>query len=109
MGTWSFSGEPQALSSIDVSWFYTCSPGSQGITAPIGVTFVPMIWGSADVTTANLDLVKTEGSILLGFNEPDNASQANLSPQQALAMWPQLVATGMRLGAVRLPPRPTRR
>lgn len=34
---------------------------------------------------------------LLGFNEPDNARQANMSVQQALDLWPQLEATGARL------------
>jgi hypothetical protein len=32
----------------------------------------------------------TQGPYLLGFNEPDNGSQSNLSPSQAAGMWPQL-------------------
>jgi hypothetical protein len=58
-----------------------------------------MIWGPASVTTANLDEVRREGSILLGFNEPDLASQSNMSVQQALSLWPKLMATGMTLGS----------
>src|SRR5581483_5868287 len=44
---------------------------------------------------------KSEGNVLLGFNEPDGtgSGQANLSVQSALTLWPQLVATGMRLGS----------
>ncbi len=99
VGTWSFNGESQAMTSVDATWFYTWSTGSQGNTVPSTVSFVPMIWGSASVTTANLDAVKTEGNILLGFNEPDMTGQSNLTPAQALALWPQLVATGMRLGS----------
>jgi hypothetical protein len=32
----------------------------------------------------------TQGPYLLGFNEPDNGSQSNLSPSQAAGMWPQM-------------------
>lgn len=99
VGTWSFAGEQQAMASVGATWFYTWSTSSSGNTVPAGVAFVPMIWGSTSVTTANLAQVKTEGSVLLGFNEPDNSGQSNMTPQQALALWPQLVATGMRLGS----------
>ena len=37
--------------------------------------------------------------MLLGFNEPDMAGQADMSVEDALAAWPALQATGMRLGS----------
>jgi hypothetical protein len=37
--------------------------------------------------------------VLLGFNEPDMGGQANMSVDAALAAWPRLAATGMRLGS----------
>ena len=58
-----------------------------------------MIWGASDVTTATLDQVKSEGDVLLGFNEPDLGSQANMTVKQALDLWPKLMATGMTLGS----------
>jgi hypothetical protein len=51
------------------------------------------------VTASTLSQVKQEGSVLLGFNEPDMSSQSNLTPAQALSLWPQLMATGMQLGS----------
>jgi hypothetical protein len=99
VGMSAFPGDTEALAEVGASWFYTWSTGAGGIVAPAGVAFVPMIWGSGSVTTASLDTVKTEGDVLLGFNEPDNSGQSNMTPQQALALWPQLVATGMRLGS----------
>lgn len=36
---------------------------------------------------------------LLGFNEPDQSSQANLSVTDALGAWPDLLRTGLRVGA----------
>jgi hypothetical protein len=37
--------------------------------------------------------------VLLGFNEPDQSGQANMTVAQALDLWPQLEATGMTLGS----------
>ena len=98
VSTWSFTGVDEALAKSGASWFYNWAATPSGITAP-GVSYVPMIWGPASVTTANLDEVRREGSILLGFNEPDLASQSNMSVQQALSLWPKLMATGMTLGS----------
>ena len=58
-----------------------------------------MIWGPSDVTAATLNQVKSEGDDLLGFNEPDQGGQANMTVAQALSLWPQLMATGMTLGS----------
>lgn len=35
---------------------------------------------------------------LLGYNEPDNSIEANLSVTDAIAGWPDLLATGLRVG-----------
>ena len=98
VGAWAFSGATQALAESGASWYYTWS-ATPGVTGPAGVQFVPMIWGSANVTASTLSQVKQEGPVLLGFNEPDMSSQSNLTPAQALSLWPQLMATGMQLGS----------
>jgi hypothetical protein len=99
VGAWVFSGVHQALKKSGASWYYTWGTGHPGIGTPHGVQFVPMIWGAGTVTTANLNEVKREGHYLLGFNEPDNAGQSNMTVAQALALWPRLMATGMKLGS----------
>jgi hypothetical protein len=59
-----------------------------------------MIWGAQNVTDATLAEAEREGDgVLLGFNEPDLAGQANMSVAEALAAWPRLERTGMRLGS----------
>ena len=98
VSSWSFAGEAQALATSGASWYYNWGATAGGVTAP-GVSYVPMIWGTANVTSATLSQVSQEGHILLGFNEPDLASQANMSVAQALDLWPQLMATGMTLGS----------
>ena len=98
-GVWVFNGVHRALVKSGVSWYYTWGPDHHGITNPRGVAFVPMIWGAGSVTTASLREVRHEGRYLLGFNEPDNAGQANMTVSRALKLWPRLMSTGMRLGS----------
>jgi RNA polymerase sigma factor (sigma-70 family) len=98
VGAWAFSGATEALAQSGASWYYTWS-ATPGVSGPSGVQFVPMIWGAADVNASTLSQVKQEGPDLLGFNEPDMASQSNMTPAQALSLWPQLMATGMQLGS----------
>jgi RNA polymerase sigma factor (sigma-70 family) len=98
VGAWAFTGATQALGESGASWYYTWS-ATPGVAGPAGVQFVPMIWGAADVTASTLSEVRQEGRYLLGFNEPDMASQSNMTPAQALSLWPQLMATGMQLGS----------
>lgn len=92
-------GATGALADVGASWFYTWASDTQGVTAPTGVEFVPMIWGAASVNPNQLAQAQSLGSTLLAFNEPDMSGQANMSVNQALSLWPQLQATDMRLGA----------
>lgn len=59
------------------------------------VWVVPMIWGRSYVTAENVADVqqaKADGSAryLLGFNEPGDESQENISARRAPELWPQL-------------------
>jgi hypothetical protein len=98
-GVWSFTGVDRALVKSGATWYYTWGTGHPGIATPRGGQFVPMIWGAASVTRANLRQARRAGHYLLGFNEPDNAGQSNMTVSQALALWPRLMSTGMTLGS----------
>ncbi|MFD7991464.1 glycoside hydrolase family protein [Streptomyces mexicanus] len=99
VSAWNFTGVTDALRDSQVGWYYDWATDPQGISAPSGVEFVPMIWGAGAVTDADLARARQSGTTLLGFNEPDMAGQADMSVQQALDLWPRLQDTGMRLGA----------
>ncbi|HEY2793984.1 MAG TPA: sigma-70 family RNA polymerase sigma factor, partial [Micromonosporaceae bacterium] len=99
VSAWSFNGVGSALKQSGASWYYTWSTTHSGITTPHGVQFVPMIWGPGSVTTSALAQAKAAGGELLGFNEPDLASQSNMTVAQALKLWPKLEATGLKLGS----------
>ena len=99
VSAWYFDGVGKALTDVRASWCYTWAADPGKTVTPAGVEFVPMIWGADSVTPANLAKAKSEGKVLLGFNEPDMSSQANMTAARALELWPQLIATGMRLGS----------
>ncbi len=93
--------------SLDVQWHYSWGaeiPSNE----PENVEFVPMIWGGrnpeSDRSRAMIEALTEAGkdehvAHLLGFNEPDSDSQANLLVEQALGGWPALMTTGLRLGS----------
>jgi hypothetical protein len=97
VSTWEFPGLSGAVKDVGAGWYYNW--GTNNDQMPAGAEFVPMIWDENVVTAANLAKVKTEGTTLLGFNEPDLDGQAEMEVKQALDLWPQLQATGMRLGS----------
>ncbi|MBU6530926.1 glycosyl hydrolase [Streptomyces mayonensis] len=92
-------GASEALADSGASWYYNWASSTDGVNRPDGVEYVPMIWGPGSVTDDELGRAAEQGSALLGFNEPDHADQANMTPEQALDLWPRLEATGLRLGA----------
>ncbi|TDW96157.1 glycosyl hydrolase [Dinghuibacter silviterrae] len=97
-GTW--QGD---LVSLNAQWFYTWGTPLPP-SPPKGMEFVPMFWGAGNVTAANITLVqqmKTQGTAkyVLGFNEPDQSGQSNMTVSQALALWPQLESIGLPLGS----------
>ncbi|MFC3801977.1 glycosyl hydrolase [Cohnella sp. GCM10012308] len=101
------SGQSQAdfakLTNIGVGWTYNWSidfPGTNGTS----IEYVPQIWGPGAVTSSTLTTIaqgKAAGKFkaLLAFNEPDLYEQANMSVESAVALWPTLMSTGLRLGS----------
>jgi Glycosyl hydrolase catalytic core len=103
VGYWSNDGIDRMLQVSGASWCYNWGVAPVG-TAMKDIEFVPMIWDEKHVNSKDLATVKTSGKVLLTFNEPNAKDQANMTVEQALSLWPQLEATGMRLGS----PAPTR-
>jgi hypothetical protein len=83
-------------------WYYnwTRNPAPGEISAE----FVPMIKGhrnATDDTFAKIEKQKKSHGVthLLGFNEPEKEKQGNTTFEQAIAKWPKLMETGLRLGS----------
>lgn len=78
-----------------VSWWYNWAfvPDQaleDGGYLPLDVEYVPMIWGAGSDRSAASTDIPDDARVLLGFNEPNFGSQANLSAQDAADLWPEL-------------------
>lgn len=90
------------VQALQPAWLYTWG-GSRPEGLPAAVDFVPMVWGywGQDAAIQKMgEAAKVSGQRhLLGFNEPDGKDQANIPVEKALAAWPALMKTGLRLGS----------
>lgn len=93
----------QLLESVGARWLYNWNTHPHHALLS-GVEFIPMIYSGrfgvddavARVMAGKSQLGYTE---LLGFNEPEHKTQGNTTVEKALAEWPKLEATGLRLGS----------
>ena len=99
VGAWWTPTVSANLADSTAHWYYTWGPGHDWIDTPGGCEFVPMIWGEKDLQKDMLQQAQANGRYLLGFNEPDLATQSNMSVTYALKNWPKLQKTGLVLGA----------
>jgi len=89
------TGDVQVLSP-GLTWAYNWGQSGSNNDAAFqqyGIEYVPMCWNG--VNTAQLRtllLGHPEIKYILGFNEPNFKAQANLTPTQAAAKWPDLEA-----------------
>lgn len=88
-------------SDLGANWFYHWG-NTPREEIPANVGYVPMFWGRGSVTDAEIERLKqlkAEGKInyVLGFNEPDGHAQANMSVDEAIALWPKLEEIGLPL------------
>lgn len=67
-------------------------------TSTLDAEYVPMRHNLDWNAYANINN-KQRSTHALGFNEPDQANQANMSVDVAIAAWPNLVRSGLRVGA----------
>ena len=88
---------PEAIDATGSHWYYNWKP--QPSSGAIRAEFVPMIWGAGSVDADLRAAVQSQGNELLAFNEPDSRTQGDVSVEEALALWPKLEATGLRLGS----------
>jgi len=85
------AGLLSGFTSSAISWAYNWGSSCTGLKS--GWTYVPMIWGTAPVHSASWSTdaakaIKSGSTHLLGFNEPDMPSQANIpDPSDAVTAW----------------------
>ena len=67
----------------------------------LDIQFIPMQWGKWGIENLANDIYP-QAQHLLGFNEPGHQDQANLEPEEAARLWPQIEIVakdkGLKLG-----------
>ncbi len=74
------------------NWYYQPESAVSQVFKNYEIEFVPMAWGKS-INEAGLRAFYAshpEAKFLLGFNEPNFLSQANMKPSEAAALWPKL-------------------
>lgn len=74
------------------NWYYQPESTVAGVYPNYGMDFVPMAWGKSfnEAGLRAFYASHPDARYLLGFNEPNFLSQANLKPSEAAALWPKL-------------------
>ncbi|MFZ4457048.1 MAG: glycosyl hydrolase [Bacteroidales bacterium] len=92
-------GAAPAVEKINCNWFYNWGPTTTDNFT--NFEFVPMKWNANTVNDANwTDILNLQNAThLLGFNEPDGATQANMSVDKQIGLWPKMLESGLRVGA----------
>ncbi len=87
-----------AALSEGISWWYNWSEAPEsGVLSSfeeLGMDFVPMAWNGNFNKQSMRDFLTAHPNIkyILGFNEPNFTYQANMTPSQAAAKWPEIEA-----------------
>lgn len=82
-------------SKVKATWRYDWSAG--GSTSPY-VEYVPIRQNGGWPGWSEIN-GKQYATHVLGFNEPDHTEQSNLTVAQAVAQWPDMLRTGLRVGS----------
>jgi autotransporter-associated beta strand protein len=88
------AGDP-GISQLNVNWWYNWNISS---SSSRDLEYVPIrqtrYWPGLGQDWKSLG-----ANTVLGYNEPDNTSQANLLVGDAIYSWPDLLGTGLRVGS----------
>ncbi|KAJ3783072.1 hypothetical protein GGU10DRAFT_405662 [Lentinula aff. detonsa] len=84
-----------------ISWEYNWAI-SPPANLPSGIEHVPMQWGKASIENLQDAVEKTGFKYVLGFNEPEQTGQANITATDAASLWQQymnpLSTSGIKIG-----------
>ncbi|KAI5451735.1 hypothetical protein NCC49_001382 [Naganishia albida] len=107
-GDWESEGQPGYVGQYvgdRTGWYYTWSPQGCSKADALGLEFAPMMWGRKDANADWWNAVNSWGDnvqAVLFFNEPNEISQSNISPDDAVPIWKEYMAPlkekGYKLG-----------
>jgi hypothetical protein len=95
-------GACKVRTAMNVSWYYNWE-GSENEACAVanGVEYVPMVWGAdtaANIQIAVAGFASKGYENVLGFNEPDNTTQSNITVASAIALLPAFDSAKIAVG-----------
>lgn len=90
-----YGGKPDQANLLDVQWRYNWGAGDE---STLDMEYVLM---KHNANWPSWDEINNKQNVthLLGFNEPMQKDQANMTMEQVLKRWPKMQASGLRLGS----------
>lgn len=80
---------------VNATWYYDWNIGGGSASNYEYVTIrQTQFWPGWDAINNKPDV-----NHLMGFNEPDRPDQADMTVEQAIAQWPEMMKSGMRIGS----------
>ncbi|MDD3078814.1 MAG: glycosyl hydrolase [Paludibacter sp.] len=88
-------GDPGLVDTLNCTWYYSWSADKN---STYNYQYVPI---KQSTGWPGFDEIynKTNVSHLLGYNEPDRSDQSDVTVEEAIAQWPELMKSGLRLGS----------
>ncbi len=91
------------VKALDAHWLYSWG-ANQPAGLPKEVEFCPMLWGggaqekfATRVSKLHKEVQNGKIQHVMGFNEPDQHEQSNMTVEQAVELWPLLMELGVPL------------
>lgn len=99
IGTRPGTGWREKMELVGARWLYNWK-STPPEDIPAGIEFYPMVWSKVreeSFPQLRAELQKNNFHTLLGYNEPDQKKQGNMTVEEALEQWPRLMELGVRL------------
>lgn len=93
---------PGIFTSPGVTFLYNWGPTNTPLNTAF--PFWVMQWGSGGIEQLASAVQTARPQVILGFNEPDNPSQSNLTPTEAASLWQQYIQPLASSGAKLISP-----
>ncbi|KAF8679582.1 Flavodoxin-like fold [Rhizoctonia solani] len=90
-----------------VGGVYTWSPYNPDTTGKLGIRFLPMLWGTKQKSSFTEQVKSVTGEYILGFNEPNQGDQSNMSAADGAALWKSMILPLKAKGAKLISPATT--
>lgn len=82
-----------SLKKLNCSWYYNWASEAFNNSIDEGVAHIPMMWGDGDDSKEGILNMTSTSNYILGFNEPDIKSQANMLFFNAIDTWTEYISS----------------